>query len=139
MALSLNCCRGDRIRTCDPLVPNQVRYQLRHAPKTDIIQASKHYDLLSQRAFSLKRCANLVLFFKNNNKLAHECTQFVVIYAKSMIFLNVFSYHLNVHDHSYSHSRNHIRSHIHSHIHSRSRILNIYHRLYALRSYGHFH
>ena len=26
-------CRGDRIRTCDPLVPNQVRYQLRHAPK----------------------------------------------------------------------------------------------------------
>ena len=27
-------CRGDRIRTCDPLVPNQVRYQLRHAPKT---------------------------------------------------------------------------------------------------------
>ena len=28
-------CRGDRIRTCDPLVPNQVRYQLRHAPRTD--------------------------------------------------------------------------------------------------------
>ena len=25
--------RGDRIRTCDPLVPNQVRYQLRYAPK----------------------------------------------------------------------------------------------------------
>ena len=24
--------RGDRIRTCDPLVPNQVRYQLRYAP-----------------------------------------------------------------------------------------------------------
>jgi hypothetical protein len=26
--------RGDRIRTCDPLVPNQVRYQLRYAPFT---------------------------------------------------------------------------------------------------------
>ena len=34
----LNCCRGDRIRTCDPLVPNQVRYQLRHAPKTGIFK-----------------------------------------------------------------------------------------------------
>ena len=27
-------CRGDRIRTCDPLVPNQMRYQLRYTPKT---------------------------------------------------------------------------------------------------------
>ena len=26
-------CRGDRIRTCDPLVPNQMRYQLRYTPK----------------------------------------------------------------------------------------------------------
>ena len=26
------CCRGDRIRTCDPLVPNQMRYQLRYTP-----------------------------------------------------------------------------------------------------------
>ena len=25
--LSDFCCRGDRIRTCDPLVPNQMRYQ----------------------------------------------------------------------------------------------------------------
>ena len=25
--------RGDRTRTGDPLVPNQVRYQLRYAPK----------------------------------------------------------------------------------------------------------
>ena len=25
-------CRGDRIRTCDHLVPNQVRYGLRYAP-----------------------------------------------------------------------------------------------------------
>jgi hypothetical protein len=28
----LKISRGDRIRTCDPLVPNQVRYQLRYAP-----------------------------------------------------------------------------------------------------------
>ena len=27
-----SCCRGDRIRTCDPLVPNQMRYQLRYTP-----------------------------------------------------------------------------------------------------------
>ena len=26
-------CRGDLTRTGDPLVPNQVRYQLRYAPK----------------------------------------------------------------------------------------------------------
>ena len=25
-------CRGDRTRTCDSLVPNQERYQLRYAP-----------------------------------------------------------------------------------------------------------
>ena len=25
--------RGDTTRTCDPLVPNQMRYQLRHTPK----------------------------------------------------------------------------------------------------------
>ena len=25
-------CRGDMTRTCDPLVPNQMRYQLRHTP-----------------------------------------------------------------------------------------------------------
>ncbi len=25
--------RGDRIRTCDPAVPNRVRYQLRYSPK----------------------------------------------------------------------------------------------------------
>ena len=29
---SLFFCRGDRTRTCDILVPNQVRYQLRYAP-----------------------------------------------------------------------------------------------------------
>ena len=27
-------CRGDMTRTCDPLVPNQMRYQLRHTPKS---------------------------------------------------------------------------------------------------------
>ena len=31
--LFVNCCRGDRIRTCDPLVPNQMRY--RAAPLPD--------------------------------------------------------------------------------------------------------
>ena len=25
-------CRGDRTRTCDSLVPNQERYQLRYTP-----------------------------------------------------------------------------------------------------------
>ena len=28
----LNLCRGDRTRTCDSLVPNQERYQLRYTP-----------------------------------------------------------------------------------------------------------
>ena len=32
-SLFVNFSRGDKIRTCDPLVPNQVRYQLRYAPK----------------------------------------------------------------------------------------------------------
>jgi hypothetical protein len=31
-----NFSRGDRIRTCDPLVPNQVRYQLRYAPEMSL-------------------------------------------------------------------------------------------------------
>ena len=33
-ALCFSSRRGDRIRTCDPLVPNQMRYQLRYTPKT---------------------------------------------------------------------------------------------------------
>ena len=33
--LSDFCCRGDRIRTCDPLVPNQMRY--RAAPLPELI------------------------------------------------------------------------------------------------------
>jgi hypothetical protein len=31
--------RGDTIRTCDPLLPKQVRYQLRHAPIFAILSA----------------------------------------------------------------------------------------------------
>ena len=30
--------RGDRIRTCDPLVPNQMRYQLRYTPNNGLLQ-----------------------------------------------------------------------------------------------------
>ena len=33
--------RGDRIRTCDPLVPNQVRYQLRYAPRNLIFRVQR--------------------------------------------------------------------------------------------------
>ena len=33
--------RGDRIRTCDPLVPNQVRYQLRYAPRNLIFRMQR--------------------------------------------------------------------------------------------------
>ena len=29
---SISFCRGDRTRTCDSLVPNQERYQLRYTP-----------------------------------------------------------------------------------------------------------
>ena len=29
----LPSCRGDRTRTCDSLVPNQERYQLRYTPQ----------------------------------------------------------------------------------------------------------
>ena len=28
----LSLCRDDKIRTCDPYVPNVVRYQLRYIP-----------------------------------------------------------------------------------------------------------
>ena len=34
--------RGDRIRTCDPLVPNQVRYQLRYAPRLSFNRVQKY-------------------------------------------------------------------------------------------------
>src|SRR5262249_56612280 len=30
-----SACRGDRIRTCDPLVPNQVLYQAEPLPEAD--------------------------------------------------------------------------------------------------------
>ena len=31
--LLMTYCRGDRTRTCDSLVPNQERYQLRYTPE----------------------------------------------------------------------------------------------------------
>ncbi len=36
----LSICRGGQARTDDPLVPNQIRYQLRHTPN---IEAQKYY------------------------------------------------------------------------------------------------
>ena len=36
-------CRGDRIRTCDPLVPNQMRYQLRYTPNNGYCQKTALY------------------------------------------------------------------------------------------------
>ena len=38
-------CRGDRIRTCDPLVPNQMRYQLRYTPK--LVSILNHPQMVS--------------------------------------------------------------------------------------------
>ena len=32
MTFKPSFCRGDRTRTCDSLVPNQERYQLRYTP-----------------------------------------------------------------------------------------------------------
>ena len=37
-------CRGDRIRTCDPLVPNQMRYQLRYTPNDGFNFSGFHPD-----------------------------------------------------------------------------------------------
>ena len=37
--------RGDRIRTCDPLVPNQMRYQLRYTPK--LVSILNHPQMVS--------------------------------------------------------------------------------------------
>ena len=33
----LNCSREDRVRTCDPLVPNQVRYRTALLPYSTVI------------------------------------------------------------------------------------------------------
>ena len=38
--------RGDRIRTCDPAVPNRVRYQLRYSPTYLCLQSTGHLFLL---------------------------------------------------------------------------------------------
>ena len=37
-------CRGDRTRTCDSLVPNQERYQLRYAPFAEFISCLLAYE-----------------------------------------------------------------------------------------------
>lgn len=58
-------CRGDRIRTCDPLVPNQVRYQLRYAPY--------------ESSFPLNSIANLGSFFESTK-----------LFAKKMFFYSNF-------------------------------------------------
>ena len=42
-------CRGDRIRTCDPLVPNQMRYQLRYTPNNGGLKALLLQDIARQQ------------------------------------------------------------------------------------------
>ena len=41
-AVSAYIRRGDMTRTCDPLVPNQMRYQLRYTPKWIAKIANSH-------------------------------------------------------------------------------------------------
>ena len=98
-SIVLFCCRGDRIRTCDPLVPNQVRYQLRHAPKTFFSHI--------RSAFPNER-ANLVLFFKNSNNFACKNTnkkRYLQKTLRKRLFLLIF-----LHRCSHSRSHNHSRS-----------------------------
>ena len=63
-------CRGDRTRTCDILVPNQVRYQLRYAPNYFLFNDSLlDKDLLQ----SLDRTLHLLLCMCGHQSIAHEC------------------------------------------------------------------
>ena len=78
-------CRGDRIRTCDPLVPNQMRYRaallpVLCCPKCDPDRI-RTYDLLLRRqllypaelrGLAQKECKNNLCFEylqQNSNKL----------------------------------------------------------------------
>ena len=51
-------CRGDRTRTCDSLVPNQERYQLRYTSLQDsklfpfVLRLQRYYFFLSLTNFS---------------------------------------------------------------------------------------
>ena len=51
-------CRGDRTRTCDSLVPNQERYQLRYTPLQSCIS-----ELRVQRYNIFPKLPNLILVF----------------------------------------------------------------------------
>ena len=50
LVLSFRIGRGDRTRTCDPLVPNQMRYQLRYTPIIKICGAEGTRTLNPQNA-----------------------------------------------------------------------------------------
>ena len=80
MAIFLESLSGRQDSNLRPPGPKPGALPIAPRPENRYFHTVKYstYDLT--RTFVLKRCANLVLFFKNNNKLAHECTQFVVIY-----------------------------------------------------------
>ena len=50
--------RGDRIRTCDPLVPNQMRYRTAPLPGEEIIVSGKHF--IRKSVICLRKSENLI-------------------------------------------------------------------------------
>ena len=52
-------CRGDRIRTCDTLVPNQVRYRAALHPETNVNHISMMHHLSLAAAKVVKIYENL--------------------------------------------------------------------------------
>ena len=65
--------RGDRIRTCDPLVPNQVRYQLRHTPKTDFSLFTQAFHL----HYTATQPANCIAFYHRRGDRIRTCDPLV--------------------------------------------------------------
>ena len=53
--LLINCCRGDRIRTCDPLVPNQMRYRAAPLPDSFAQIAKLVLTIPERTAYRVKR------------------------------------------------------------------------------------
>ena len=64
--------RGDRIRTCDHLVPNQVRYRTALHPVTVYIFLFNNLQLLKNRYHNLQCSVNLLFSMCSHKRETYE-------------------------------------------------------------------
>lgn len=76
--LKINSGRGDMIRTCDPLIPNQMRYQTALRPANH--QPLIFYDFIKE----IKNILRIVYINNKKNIILYKMTRVLHKYIKTL-------------------------------------------------------